>query len=264
MGREEILQMLALEEVQAVVRESFVDKEEFDKVNNKREQLLTEKKSIQGKLKTVEEELGTWKGIETKVGELGFNIDEVVESLSKKTGEEDNADEKLKLAQNRLTVQKETYESRIASMTKEHEKQLNEIKEQNQLLTRGWDVEKIENTINAEFDRINVLPKHRAILRQAFVPVAAVEENEDGVRGVLLTNNAGLKTSATDFFDSFAQSEEGKAYIAAPVTTGGGAIGGKGGKHAVDYNAERLKALEKGDSFSSVGLALSEFLKQKR
>lgn len=272
MEREEFEALLTDENVVAFLTERYVPKTDFDKVNGKKEQLLSEKKREQDKAKALADQLSKWNSISEQVGQMGFDMDEVVPkflaSLQKQQDGTDDGSSKnsetVKVLEDRMTIQKQTYESKISSMQKEHEKKVNELESYTQRVLKGWDNEKAENTLISEMNRIGVLPAHFKTLKMAFRNIAAVEENEDGVRGVLMLNDNGLKIPATEYFDNFAQSDEGKMYIAAPQTSGGGAVGGRGGRQSIDFNAERNKALQKGDIRSSIGLAIMQDTTKKR
>lgn len=274
MEREEIEVLLQDEAVAAVLAEKFVSKTDFDKVNNKKEQLLSEKKREQDKVKQAQEQLSKWQSFSEQVGKLGFDVEDIIpkflESLQKQhdgtpEGSPDpQKNEAVKILEDRMTIQKQTFEKQIESIKKDYEKKLAEMQAENSRILQGWDGEKIENTLLSEMNRVGVLPIHQKTIKMAFKTRAEVSENEDGVRGVLLTNDNGLKISATEFFDSFAQSDEGKAYIAAPQSSGGGAVGGKGGRQSIDFNAERNKALQRGDARSSVELAMAQFRSKTR
>lgn len=272
MEREEFEALLADENVSAYLAEKYVAKADFDKVNGKKDQLLGEKKREQDKAKGLADQLSKWTAISEQVGQLGFDMDEVLpkflSTMQKQQAdggdEPPKGNESLKVLEDRMTIQKQTYESKISSMQKEHEKKVSDLESYTQRVLKGWDNEKAENTLVSEMNRIGVLPTHFKTLKMAFRNIAAVEENEDGVRGVLMLNENGLKVPATEYFDAFAQSDEGKVYIAAPQTTGGGAVGGRGGRQSIDFNAERNKALQKGDIRSSIGLAILQDGQKKR
>jgi len=257
------------ETLQAYLAEQFVAKTDFDKVNSKKEQILGEKKKLQDKYAELETQSKSKSDYLEQIGTLGFNADEVLpqllETLKSQVdidpaapGVMPKLDPSKKILEDRLKVIQQTYESKINSIKKDYEGKLTEQTERNGTIEGGWNVEKIENTLLSEMDRIGVAPSHRAMLRSAFRNRAEVS-TEDGVRSVLLTNDDGLKTSATEFFNAFAETDNGKLYIAANTTTGGGAIGGKNGRNKIDFNAERSKALKSGKAHQSVSLAMSEF-----
>lgn len=275
MEREEIDALLADEAVASVLAERFVAKSDFDKVNSKKEQVLGEKKREQDKAKKLEEELSKWRSVSEQIGQLGYDVDEVLPTIVSKLQKQHDGvdevdappkqtDESRKILEDRLTVQKQTYESKIESLKKDYDKKIADMEATTRQVITGWDAEKIENALMTEMNRVGVMPSHLKTLKLAFRNLAEVSENEDGVRGVLVTNDNGLKISVSEFFDAFAQSDEGKAYIAAPTTSGGSAIGGKGGRHTIDFNAERNKALQKGDSKSSIELAMAQYRQSQK
>ena len=49
---------------------------------------------------------------------------------------------------------------------------------------------------------------HKRVLKAAHKNLAVVAENEDGVRSVQMTTEDGLRVSAREFYESFAQSDE--------------------------------------------------------
>jgi len=63
MEHDELMQLLESEEVQAVLNEKYVAKTEVEKIEAKKNQLLSEKKKVQEKTKTLEEELGKFKAL---------------------------------------------------------------------------------------------------------------------------------------------------------------------------------------------------------
>lgn len=273
MEREEFDALLADESVATLLAEKYVPKADFDKVNGKKEQLLSEKKREQERAKKFEEELGKYKSVSDQIGQLGFDADaelaKFVGMLQKQQSSDPNQSEPsksndIKVLEDRMTIQKQTFENKIASMQKDYEKRLSELDAQNKRISQGWDSEKAENTLISEMNRIGVLPVHFKTLKMALRTRATVEENEDGVRGVLMLNENGLKVPATEYFDALAQSDEWKVYIAAPQTTGGGAVGGKGGRQNIDFNAERNKAMQNKDTRSSIELALLQQEAAKR
>jgi len=267
MEHDELMQLLESEEVQAVLNEKYVAKTEVEKIEAKKNQLLSEKKKVQEKTKTLEEELGKFKALSEKIGQMGYDPDEKLAEFiaTLETGTPEGAQQQKDLAksiEDRLVVQQRTHEAKLKSLADEKDRQIAELKDALSNTIRGWDAEKIENALNQELDRIDVLPAHKKVLKAAFRNLAKVDDDEDGVRGVLMTNDEGLTIPAKDFFDAFAQSDEGKAYIAAQTTTGGGALGGKGTKNAIDFTAERGKALQQKDTEKSVGLAYLEYRKK--
>ncbi len=269
LNKEELLALLESEEAQGILAERFVPKGDFDSVNSKREQLLGEKKREQKKAENLKSELEKFEGFKTAVGELGFDMDETFTSyltdLKRKAenpdggeADEGGSGEARKVLEDRLVVQKDTYESKLAAQKKTYEDKLDGLQTALDATVSGWYTEKIENTLNSELDRIDVLPKHKKLLKDAFRTRAEVLEDEDGVHSVLVTNENGLKVSAQDFFDAFAQSEDGKSYIASQPTGGGGAPGGKGTRK-VDYAQERSKALREGNVARSTEIVLAEW-----
>ena len=270
MEREELEKLLESEEVQALLGEKYVAKTDIEKLEGKKNQILGEKKKVQEEVKTLKDTLAKYTGIVEKIGQMGYNpedkLSEFVATLEIDTSKGDNPAKAITNPnlEDRLVVQQRTYESKIRTVQEEKEKRIKELENVLNSTVRGWDAEKIENALNHELDGIGVLPTHKNILKAAFKNLAEVAENEDGVRGVQLTTTDGLKVSAKEFFEAFAQSDEGKAYIAAPITTGGGALGGKGTRNTIDFTAERGNALRDGNTFQSVALALQEAGRKKR
>lgn len=264
MDNEELMKLLESEEVQAVLNEKYVPKTEVDKIEAKKNQLLGEKKKVQDKAKTLEETLSKFTSLSEKIGQMGYDPDEKLAELvaTLEAGTPEGAQQQKEAAksiEDRLVVQQRTHEAKLKSLSEEKNKQIEELQNALSATIRGWDAEKIENALNYELDRIDVLPAHKKVLKAAFRNLAKVDDNEDGVRGVLMTNDEGLTIPAKDFFDAFAQSDEGKAYIAAATTTGGGALGGKGTRNTIDFTAERKSALQQKDTEKSIGLALAEY-----
>lgn len=272
MTPEEIAALLESEEAQEFLKDKFVSKTDFDSVTRKKDQLLGEKKKEQEKAKTLQTELDKFAVYRDTVGELGFDMDETFNNYLvdlKKKAETPEGDEPVpsaetkKMFEDRLTLQKGTYEAKLETQKNAYEKKLAELQDRFNATLDGWYAEKIENTLNSGLDQIDVMPKHKKFLKAALRTQAKVMENEDGVRGVLISNEEGLDVPASEYFEAFAQSEEGKLYIAAPVTGGGGAPGGKGGTK-VDYAAERQRALQAGNTQRAISLALQEQQARRR
>lgn len=222
------------------------------------------KKKVQDKVKTLEETLSRYTTLSEKIGQMGYDPEEKLAELiaTLEAGTPEGAQQQkdaAKSIEDRLVVQQRTHESKLKSLADEKNKQIEELQNALGGTIRGWDAEKIENALNQELDRIDVLPAHKKVLKAAFRNLAKVDDDEDGVRGVLLTNEEGRTIPAKEFFDAFAQSDEGKAYIAAATTTGGGALGGKGTKNTIDFPAARRNALQQKDTQTSVSLAMAEF-----
>lgn len=265
MDREQLEKLLNSEEAKEILAEKYVSKSDFDAVNNKKEQLLTEKKKVQSKYAELEEKSKTQEQLFEQIGQLGYDPQEVLAqtlaTLENPASSTDDGKIKKEL-EGRMQVQRQTYEAKLASQAQEYERKIKERDDNLQYLTRGWNTEKIENTLNAEMDRISVSPKHKNILKAAFRNRAKVLD-EDGVRNVVIANDEGIELSATDFFNNFKETEDGKTYILAAPTIGGGAPGGKGRRGNVDFNAERRKALQNKDSRSSVNVALAQYFNKK-
>lgn len=276
MEQEELDKLLENEDVKAAIAAQYVLKTDFDKVLSKKDQILAEKKKEQEKTQHAEAELKKHGDFYTQIGQLGFNPDEIVGNLlnslkaqaTNPEGEQvatptDTKTDANKLMNDRLAIQKQTYESRIDTAKKSYEDKIKTLEDSGISLVRGWDSEKVENTLSSELDRIGVLPKHKKVLKQAFKGRSEVAENEDGVRGVMVSNEDGMRVSASEFFDSFANSDEGKVYISAPATTGGGALGSRGTKNAVDYDAEIQKANMAGDTGRAIALKTAKYRNKK-
>lgn len=264
MEREELEKLLESEEAQTLLNEKYVAKTEVEKIEAKKNQILSEKKKVQDKAKTLEENLSKFTSISEKIGQMGYDPEEKLAELiaTLEAGTPEGAQQQKDVAksiEDRLVVQQRTHESKLKSLSDEKNRQIEELQNALSSTIRGWDAEKIENALNQELDRIDVLPAHKKVLKAAFRNLAKVDDNEDGVRGVLITNDEGLTIPAKDFFDAFAQSDEGKAYIAAATTTGGGALGGKGTRNTIDFATERRNALQQKDTEKSIGLALTEY-----
>ena len=269
MEHEELEKLLESDEVKALLNEKYVSKSEVEKIEAKKNQLLSEKKKVQDKAKVLEETLSKFTSISEKIGQMGYDPDEKLTELiaTLETGGHDDAQpQKDKTTEDRLVVQQKTHEAKIKALNDEKNKQIEELQNALSATVRGWDTEKIENALNFELDRIDVLPAHKKVLKAAFRNLAKVDDDEDGVRSVLMTNDEGRVIPAKDFFDAFSQSEEGKPYIAAATTTGGGALGGKGTKNTIDFATERRNALQQKNTEKSIGLAFAEAYgrKQKR
>ena len=270
MEREELEKLLESEDVQTVLSEKYVLKNDVEKLEGKKNQILGEKKKIQEKNHELEQTLAQYKAMSEKIGQLGFNPDEkfaeFIASLEvKPEGDVEGTPHKdgTKL-EDRLVIQQRTYEARLEALKESKDVRIKELEDTLRNTVSGWDAEKIENALNHELDRIDVLPTHKKILKDAFRSLAGIEEDEDGVRSVQIRTEDGLQVSAKEYFDAFAQSAEGKAYIAAPTTTGGGALGGKGTRNTVDFVAERNKAMQNGDTPQSIHLALSEWKRRQK
>lgn len=278
---EELAALMESEEAQALLAEKYVDKDAFDRVTSKKDQLLGEKKKIQQTMKETEEKFTRYQELLSKAGELGFDpdttFDDFLVSLGNKStepathegdgkggaGEGDapkTGGSASKDVEGRLAVQASTFNARLENQRKEYEKRIAEQDAQIKNLIAGWDKEKIENTLTSEMDRINVQPKHKKLIKDAYRHRATVDEDDDGVgRSVWMLNESGARISAAEFFDAFAQGEEGKSYIAAPQNTGGGSVGGRGGKNVIDYGQAIGEAQKNKDSVGGVAAKMAAF-----
>lgn len=272
MTPEEITALLESEEAQEYLKEKFVSKTDFDSVTKKKDQLLGEKKKEQDKAKGLQAELDKFADYRNKVGELGFDMDETFNTFLDGLKKNANSPEgeaappsvnTTKMFEDRLEVQKKTYESKLDSQKSTYEKRLEELQKEFDTTLQGWYAEKIENTLNSGLDQIGVMPKHKKFLKAAIRSQAKVLETEDGVRSVFISNEEGFDVPAPEYFEAFAQTEDGKLYIAASVTGGGGAPGGRGNVK-IDYAAERQKALQEGNTQRAISLALQERQAKKR
>ncbi len=268
--REELEKLLESEEMQAMLNEKYVSKIEVEKLEGKKNQLLSEKKKVQAQAKSLEDALSKYTSVTDKIGEMGYDAEEkLAEWLVSLETNQPNLEgkpkgENVKNIEDRLVVQQRTYDARMASLKEENTRKIKELEDTLRDTVRGWDAEKVENALNQELDHIDVLPTHKRVLKAAHKNLAVVAENEDGVRSVQMTTEDGLRVSAREFYESFAQSDEGKAYIAAPTTSGGGAIGGKGTKQVIDFGAERNKALQDGNTQRSVSLGMTEWRRKQQ
>ncbi len=280
MAQEDLNEILENEDVQKYLQENFVDKSAFEKVSKKKEEILGEKKKKQEELKELSNKVSEYDNLFDSVEQRGYNVKEILENLSKgennPEGEVEGAEGENKTpagldvadfkkrAEEKLEVQKKNYERKIAALTEEKETKLKELQDQVQGLTSGWDSEKIENTLSAELDRVEVLPKYKKILKDAFRGRAEVGLDEDGERVVQFTGDDGLRRSATEFFDTFSQSEEGKNYVGAAMSAGGGAQGSYTGKHLRSLQQQRKEALEKKDAAAGVSAAMQSYYAKKK
>lgn len=261
MNEEQLKEMLENEEVQAYLAENFTAKTDLDAVTKKKEELLSEKKKLQAKNKALEEKYRVQSEFFDQIGQRGFDPTEVlaqtIAALDNPTPVDEGSSKRE--LEGRLQVQKQTYEAKLASQAQEYERRIAEEQEKVSHLTNGWNREIVENTLNAEMDRIAVAPKHKSILKAAFRNKAQVTTDEDGVRNVLITNDDGIEISAPEFFNNFRETDSGKEYIIASPSTGGGAPGGKGRQAVIDFNAERVKALQQRNSRGAVKAAVAEW-----
>jgi chaperonin cofactor prefoldin len=97
-----------------------------------------------------------------------------------------------------------------------------------QFATTLKDKEQIENEYNSNLKEINILsaldeigfdPKHKELLKSAFLGKAKVE-TDNGKRSVIIESADGLGLPAKDYFKNFASTDQGKAYLFEPENKG--------------------------------------------
>lgn len=86
--------------------------------------------------------------------------------------------------------------------------------------------------VNEQLDKAGVSPMYRKAVRALLVPDCEVIEDESGSLSVIVRDKKlDTRVPAADFIRSWAESDEGKHYVA-PIDNSGGGAGGDGGQKA--------------------------------
>ena len=127
---------------------------------------------------------------------------------------------------------KDNYEKKLKEYDNKGLERYTQLEDSYNKIVNKYDNEKIENTINYYFEQTGVAECFKPVLKEAFkIKARAKYNDENDVRDIYFVkneNNVELEINPKEFFNEFANSEEGKIYIQAPRNAGGGAIGNTG------------------------------------
>lgn len=119
----------------------------------------------------------------------------------------------------------------------------------------------IGTELRAALDQVGVADEHRDLIYNAYRGRAKAEES-DGMVAVVIESDDGLALAPTEFFRSWAATDQGKRYIKAPSNSGGSATGGRvtrpdGPKEIKRSDFERRSHTERAQLMSE-GYVISE------
>jgi len=193
---------------------SLVDSnEEKAKLINKNKDLITEKRTLQNKVKELEKEIEEFDTDELERLKT-FEIEQLSNSDANKKVDIEDIKAKIEVKWKNLLATKEKELEELKGNLTGTKKNLNNL------------------LINQEIDKQfstgkKVLDVHRTILRAHFKSKAKVEF--DGDDSVVVIDDNGQELPIADYFEYWKGLEESKPYLEAEQSSGGGASGSKGG-----------------------------------
>jgi len=193
---------------------SLVDSnEEKAKLINKNKDLITEKRTLQNKVKELEKEID------------GFDSDELerLKTFEIETLSNSDANKKVDIEDIKAKI-----EVKWKNLLATKEKELEELKGNLTGTKKNLNNLLINQEIDKQFSTgKKVLDVHRTILRAHFKSKAKVEF--DGDDSVVVIDDNGQELPIADYFEYWKGLEESKPYLEAEQSSGGGASGSKGG-----------------------------------
>jgi ABC-type phosphate transport system auxiliary subunit len=152
------------------------------------------------------------------------------ENRNLKDGKADDNSEELQERIEELEKQNKEIAKERDKLQKSYEKETSQLQEQLQSEQGAVQRMLVDNGISAELDKVNVLPQYkRAAQKLLRDQVQVVEENGERKAVATVDNDGTQETVPLEkFVASWAQSDEGKAFVRTAGNSGGGASGSGG------------------------------------
>lgn len=181
---------------------------------NKNQQLITEKRGLQNKIKELELQIA---GFDTE------EFERLKEEEAARLADPDNKGNKVDIEAIKAKV-----EQKWKVQLEARQKELDELKGQAERKESAIQDMLIEAEIDKQFvTGKKVLDAHRGLLRDAFRSKAYVEV--DGDDRVIYMKDKGQDMPIADYFEYWKNLSDSKVYLEGDVPAGGGASGSKGG-----------------------------------